>query len=108
MAIKGVIATVLLALLAYGFVEARHLLGGPSIHLDSPSNYTSSTDGYIHINGVAANTEALFLNGGALPIDEEGRFTDTVLLPSGSGILSLTATDRFGRSATVRRTIHVP
>lgn len=108
MAVKGIIAIVLVVLVGYGLLEARHLIAGPSISLVSPSNYTNFPDGVVPVNGVANNTENLTLNGGPLPIDEAGNFTETLLLPSGGGILSLTATDRFGRSVTERRMIYVP
>lgn len=108
MAAKGVIAVVLLLLVGYGLLEARHLVQGPAIELVSPTSYTSYPGGFIEISGRARNTEELSLNGGPLLIDEEGRFSDTILLPSGGGILSLTATDRFGRTVTERRTIFVP
>lgn len=108
MAVKGTIALALLLLVGYGLIEARHLLAGPSIKLAIPSNYTTLEDGFIGISGVANNTENLSLNGGPLPIDEGGNFMETVVVARGSSILSLTATDRFGRSVTERRTIYVP
>lgn len=109
MATKGIIALVLVALLGYGVLEARHLIAGPSIELTVPSDYTSFPDGFIRISGRARNTENLSLNGGPLLIDEKGQFEETIeLARGGSGILSLTATDRFGRSVTERRTIFIP
>lgn len=108
MPIKSLAAIVLIILLGYGVVEARHLLSGPSIDLDIPSNYTTFEEGFVTISGRANNAENLTLNGGPLPIDEEGAFQKIILLPSGSGILSLTATDRFGRQASITRTIFIP
>jgi uncharacterized protein YfaP (DUF2135 family) len=102
------IALVLLLLVGYGLIEARHLLSGPSITIDIPSNYTTFTDGFIALSGTTKNTETLVVNGGLLPIDEEGKFEKTLVLAKGGSILSLTATDRFGRSITERRTIFIP
>lgn len=108
MPIKSIVGLVLFALIGYGALQARHLLAGPSITITIPSNYTTFSDGFVTIEGVAENTENLSLNGGALPIDEEGRFQKTVVYAKGGGILSLTATDRFGRTVTERRTIFIP
>lgn len=108
MAARGFIGIVLLLLLGYGLLEARHLISGPSITLAVPSDYTTFPGGFITVSGTVDNTENLSLNGGPLPIDEEGYFEKTVVYASGGGILSLTATDRFGRSVTERRTIFVP
>lgn len=104
---KSAAAIVLILLIGYGAVKAFPLIRGPVIDIDSPINYTTSPDGFITVSGVAHNTEALFLDGGPLLIDPEGRFYTALLLPSGGSILTLTANDRFGRSATERREIYV-
>ena len=104
---KIAIAAVLVTLLGYGALEARHLIRGPVIDLDVPSDYTSS-DGFIEVSGTAHNTETLTVNGALLPIDEDGRFKDELLLPKGGAILSLTARDRFQRTTTLTRTIYLP
>lgn len=106
--IRILVGIVLILLVGYGSVKAWPLISGPSLSLDVPSNYTTFTDGKVTVSGVAHNTEALFLNGGALLIDPEGRFFKTLTLPSGGAILTLTANDRFGRSITERRTIYTP
>ncbi len=99
---------VLIALVLYGGLKAWPLLRGPFIALAIPSEYTSSPDGFVTISGVAHNTEALFLNNGPLLIDPTGRVETTLLLPHGGAILTLTATDRFGRATTERRTVYIP
>ncbi len=99
---------VLLLLVLYGGWKAYPLLRGPSITIDSPINYTSYPDGLITISGDTANTEALFLNSGPLPIDPEGRFSKVIVLPSGGAILTFTARDRFGRQTTELRTVYTP
>ncbi|HRH24260.1 MAG TPA: hypothetical protein PK109_01560 [Candidatus Paceibacterota bacterium] len=105
---KTAAAIVLILLLGYGAVKAFPLVRGPHLQIDTPTNYTTSEDGFTTISGVAHNTEALFLNGGPLLIDPEGRFYETLLLPSGGAILTLTANDRFGRTVTERLQIYVP
>jgi len=104
---KIFITIVLAVLIGYGTLEARHLIAGPAITLAVPTNYTSSA-GFIEVSGIAHNTESLTVNGGLLPIDEEGRFKDELTLARGGAILSFTARDRFGRTTTLTRTIHIP
>lgn len=105
---RTIIAVVLLLLVGYGFIEARHLLKGPDILVDIPSNYTTFEDGFVPVSGTTKNTETLVINGGLLPIDEAGKFQKTLVFPKGSSILSLTATDRFGRQTTEQRTLFIP
>lgn len=106
--VRIIVGVVLVLLLGYGALKAVPLLSGPSLSLDTPTNYTTSQDGFITVSGVARNTEALFLNGGPLLIDQDGRFSKELLLPSGGAILTLTARDRFGRTEQKQRTVYIP
>lgn len=108
MSIRIVIAIVLIVLIGYGLREAYPLIAGPEIQIDSPAEYETVPDGFLTVSGVAERTDTLYLNGGPLLIDEEGRFSTSLVLPKGGAILSLTATDRFGRTRTVSRTIYIP
>lgn len=102
-------AGITLALLAgYGVLKAVPILIGPEIKIDSPVAHQSATDGFITISGRAIHTQELTLNGAPFLIDEKGRFETTLLLPSGGAILTLSATDRFGRRISVERSVYVP
>ena len=98
----------LLLLTGYGIYKGLPLLKGPEIHLTSPLEGQSFGDGFVLITGVASRTENLAMNGSPLLIDATGHFSTTLVLAPGGAILSLTATDRFGSSESVRRTIFVP
>lgn len=108
MTIRLAIGLVLLLLAAYGAKEAYPLIAGPSIRIDSPIDYATYPDGEVLVSGVASRTETLYLNGGPLLIDQKGNFNTSLTLPQGGAILSLTATDRFGRTRTVRRNVYIP
>lgn len=96
----------LLALvLIYGSIKAYPLLRGPQIEL---SELSTNAEGLTILSGTAVHTESLSLNGGSLPIDGEGRFSSRLQLPRGGAILTVTATDRFGRSRTLERTVTTP
>lgn len=101
------IGAVLVALAAYGLMEARPLLLGPRIVLDSPVDGSVSPDGFVDVSGTAYRTQSLTLDGAPLLIDESGKFHTLLTFPSGGVILSLTAADRFGRTHRVTRTVAV-
>jgi hypothetical protein len=105
--LRSITLIVLVALLGYGAIEARPLVMGPSIQLDSPKEGAVSTDGNLTIAGTAYRTKTLILDGAPLLIDQAGHFSRMLTLPSGGAILSLTATDRFGRHATETRNVVV-
>lgn len=102
------IAIVLVLLLGYGLKEAWPLLSGPTLALSSPQNGESFQNSFITISGTAVHTQSVSLDGNPLLTDQNGHFSTTLTLPQGGAILTLTATDRFGRSRTIRRTVFVP
>ncbi len=106
MGTRIVIGFVLFAILGYGLMEAIPLLRGPQITFSSPTEYSTSTDGFVTLSGIAKNTETLTLNGHILLIDESGHFNTQLLFPTGGSVLVLNATDRFGRNITEKRTIY--
>ena len=108
MLIRGAIALALLLLFGYGLIEAYPLISGPSLTVTSPINGYTSTDGFVTVAGKAARVSSLSLNGDPLLIYENGAFSRFIVLPKGGAILSLTATDRFGRSITKQESVYVP
>lgn len=102
-------AAIVLSLLAvYGVVKAVPILAGPSIQVEAPADFSTSPEGFTTLSGRAVHTQTLTLNGAPFLIDETGRFEGTLLLPKGGAILSLVATDRFGRTTSVTRTVFIP
>ncbi len=104
---RTIAAVFLFALIAYGGVAAWPLIAGPELAIASPIQHQTLGGGTTAIEGRALHTETLWLNGAPLLMDEDGNFSAVLTLPSGGAILSLTATDRFGREVTERRTVFV-
>lgn len=108
MPIRITAALVLSALLVYGAFVSLPILSGPTLTITSPVAYETIAGGALALTGQAKHTETLWLDGAPLLMDEAGRFSALLTLPSGGAILSLTATDRFGREITERRSVFVP
>ena len=106
--LKYLIGAVLLVLALYGAVKAWPLIAGPSLSVTSPADYASFPDGVVMVEGVATRAATLTLDGAPLLHQENGSFSSTLTFPRGGSILTLVATDRFGRSVTVIRNIFVP
>lgn len=105
---KSIAAIALLALVLYGGVKAAPLLLGPQLSLSSPTDGQTIAGGVLPIEGIAHHTEKLALDGAPLLIDERGAFHTSLVLPQGSAILTLTVSDRFGRTHSEKRTVYVP
>lgn len=107
MLIRSAIALVLLILIGYGVVEALPLVEGPSLSITVIRD-ASSTPGVVTLSGSAKRVTELALDGAPILTDENGGFSRLIVLPRGASIMSLTATDRFGRSITKQQTVYVP
>jgi hypothetical protein len=105
MSTRAISAILLALVIGYGFLKALPLIRGPRIDVTTLS---TNTDGLTVISGTAVHTETLTMNGGTLLIDNNGHFSQNLMLPRGGAILSLTATDRFGRSQKLERTVVTP
>jgi hypothetical protein len=101
-------AIVLFIVVLYGAREAWPLITGPKIVLSSPQSGESFDNGFIKISGTAIHTQSVSLDGGPLLTDQNGHFQTSLTLPPGDAILTLSATDRFGRTISEQRTVFVP
>ena len=103
MIVRVLTVLILIIVVGYGLHEAIPLLTGPRIYLSQPENGESAHNGFITILGSTLHTQSVSLDGNPLLTDQNGHFQTTLSLPRGGAILSLTATDRFGRSVTEQR-----
>ena len=108
MIVRSLTAFILLIVLLYGLYEAWPLISGPQLALSSPQNGESFDNGFINISGTAVHTQSVSLDGGPLLTDQNGHFETTLTLPRGGAILTISATDRFGRTVAEQRTVFVP
>lgn len=105
---KYLIAVLLLILAGYGAREAMPLISGPSLTVTSPADGETVKDGIVTISGHEARSVALSLDGAPLLPEQDGSFSSKLAFAAGTSVLTFKATDRFGKSVTVRRLIYVP
>ncbi len=106
--IKYFIGAVLLFGTGYGGVEAWPLVAGPALSVTLPANDATVPDGIVTVQGKALRAAELTLDGDPILHDQDGSFSSTLTFPRGGSILTLVATDPFGRKVTVTRTVFVP
>jgi hypothetical protein len=81
----------------YCLYQARFLILGPAV------SFTSHTDGevvsepLITLSGTAWNTAWLSLNDRQIYTDEEGYWSEKLILSEGESIMKALVKDRFGR-----------
>ncbi|PIT90925.1 hypothetical protein COU17_03130 [Candidatus Kaiserbacteria bacterium CG10_big_fil_rev_8_21_14_0_10_49_17] len=81
----------------YTLYEMRNVILGPTVSISSPATGTRSTEQLITVEGIARNISRISLNDRPIFVDESGVFKEQLLLPFGYSIMTLKASDRFGR-----------
>ena len=92
-------------IISYGFYQARGIIAGPYIYIESPTNGVTSTSSLLTISGKVTRVKEVYLDDRPIFVDLEGRFYERLLLNSGYNIMEIKAKDAQGRETI--RTIEV-
>ena len=84
-------------LIAYSLYEARFLILGPQIWIDSPKDGEVAREPLVTIQGRAKNIAWISLNDRQIFTDEKGVWSEKLLVSEGVSIMTVSARDRFGR-----------
>ncbi|HMP67568.1 MAG TPA: hypothetical protein PKA60_02355 [Candidatus Paceibacterota bacterium] len=100
--IKTIIAVLfVVGIVSYVFFNSRVLIAGPQIIIESPVNGQKIEGSQlIKISGTANNIAYFWLDDRQIYTDEEGNFSESLLLYPGYNIIWLTAKDKFDRSTS--------
>lgn len=96
--IKHFLAALLaVAAVAYFLFQARFMVAGPMLEITSPQNGALVASSVVSIEGIAKNIAWISLNGRQIFTDESGHWAESLALPPGTNIMTVTTRDRFGR-----------
>lgn len=84
--------------LVYAYITAQDMLYGPQIVVDTPAEGITVTSSAVEITGTVKNVSVLRLEGAIIPVDENGTFTETLIVAPGINTFVLSAEDTFGRA----------
>lgn len=104
---KSLVVLVVLVVLVYGLFEARQLIAGPSVTIISPRDGSATSSAAVIIEGVAKNISFLTINDAPAYTDEAGHFYEVLTPPPGYTMITVAATDRFGRAVVESVAINV-
>lgn len=90
--------TLFIMLVGYGLFEARRIIAGPTIVITSPKNGSATSTQALVITGIAHNISFLTIDDKPAYTDGAGNFSLTLSPPTGYTVVTVAATDRFGRS----------
>jgi hypothetical protein len=98
--VRTSIVLLIVLILGYGFFEAHRVLSGPSLTIETPIDGSAISSTAVTLTGSARNISFLTINDAPAFIDEEGNFSATLSPAPGYAIFTVSARDRFGRSAS--------
>ncbi len=104
---KALFILAALVILGYGAYEARRLVEGPEIIIDSPQDGIATSSVVVVVTGSAQNISFLTINDGVSYTDESGKFVYRFAPPPGYTTVVVAAVDRFGRRASKSITFNV-
>lgn len=89
-----------LLILIYAYFEARNIIFGPKILVNTPREGVVVSDKFVTILGKAENINEIWMNGRSIPVTEDGIFEEGLLLTEGYNRVFLQAKDKLGRETT--------
>ncbi len=84
---------------SYALFQASDFIRGPVLVITSPQNGTLFTDPVFVLEGTTKNISFMYINGAQTFVNEDGEFSEKLLLSEGYNIMTVRVTDRFNREA---------
>ncbi len=101
-----VAAVSILTLATYFIYQYRFLTAAPALDIESPQE-NQQVLSTITVLGKTDSQAVLKINNQTVLVNEDGTFSQSLLLPLGTRTITIQATNRAGKTHTVQRTVHV-
>ena len=96
------VAIIVILFCAYVIFQARFIISGPQIEITDTLSAVQN-ERQITLTGKAKNITSISLNGREIVTDQDGYFTEQIVLENGYNIISIEVHDRYGRVRTLER-----
>lgn len=103
--VMSVMALVIVGFFSYLFLEFRSFVSEPRLVILSPSDGDTVTEAEVLVRGVTDPRADVRINGEGTTVDERGAFSEGLSLDSGLNVITISSTNRFGK--TRERTVTV-
>lgn len=94
---SALIALSAIIIFGYAFYQARNIISGPIIKIQNPKNGETLERSLVNIEGTAENISHISMNDRQIFTNEQGEFSEKLLLSYGYNIITIRVKDRFGR-----------
>jgi len=102
-----VVSLIVICFFSYLWVEYRQYISDPNLTLSSPQDQQSVDIPTIIISGKTDPETKVAVNNQEIGVDPEGNFKEEVKLSSTTNQIEVAATNKFGRTAKINRTVFV-
>ncbi len=86
----------MLGILVFIAYNVRDIVIGAPLSVRMVKDGATVADPYLPISGNARHAQQVHINGRQIPIDQEGNFSDGIILSPGYNVVTITQKDRFG------------
>lgn len=94
----GGVVLLCIIILGYAYFRTKDLIFGVQLKVSGITEYESRTNPLVTLSGNAQRAVELTIDGRKIFITEDGTFNEKLLLLPGLNIITVQATDKFGKS----------
>jgi hypothetical protein len=92
------ISLIVAIVVGYSYFASRDFILGPELIITEPVNGSTLSTSTVILKGQALRIQDITLNNRPILIDEQGNFTETILLFPGYNVSLISAQDKFDRT----------
>lgn len=96
----GIIVLVAIIIISYSLFQAKKILTGAQIIIESPKNGETISSSSVNIKGKIKNATNITLNGRKIFIDENENINEEIFLLPGYNAIKIETEDRFNNKTT--------
>jgi hypothetical protein len=94
----SIVLVCFLLVIGYALFAFRDIARGPSITISEPTNGSTFSTSTVKILGTALRTQYIALNGRPILMDQQGNFSEIVVLSPGYNVNTFEVRDKFGKT----------
>jgi len=98
----AIIIIFFIVVVGYALFQSRFLILGPRVNITYPEDGAIVSSGLVVLEGTAKNVAWITLNGRQIFTNEEGHWSEKLLVSPGLSTATVEARDRFGRETVER------
>ncbi len=103
--LMGTIFIMVIIFFGYLWSQYRFLVGSPFLQIDQPVDQLTTTTNEVEVLGKTDPEMKVSINDQEIPIDQNGKFSQTIKLSENVNNIQVTATSKSGKQTKMQRTV---